>query len=202
MMKYNYVKDYKNNDKLREGFNELAKKIHQIDFTDWYNNGFWREKYIPYSFFDGEKAIANISVNLMDFKMDGIEKHYIQIGTVMTDEDYRNLGLSRSLMEEIIHEYKDKVDGIYLFGNDTVLDFYPKFGFKKIREYQYIKDIDSSDNIEKIQHIDMADKVNWQHFFNTLENSVSNDRFNVDNFGLVAFWTTGWLNNCVYYLPE
>lgn len=119
-MKYTYVKDYKNNDKLRGSFNELAKKVYHIDFADWYDNGFWGEEYIPYSLVDGESIIANVSVKLMDFKMDGIDKNYIQIGTVMTDERYRRLGLIRYLMDKIIHEYKGKVDGIYLFANDTV----------------------------------------------------------------------------------
>lgn len=33
----------------------------------------------------------------------------------MTDENFRGQGLSRYLMEKIIDEYKDKVDGIYFF---------------------------------------------------------------------------------------
>ncbi len=27
------------------------------------------------------------------------------------------------------------------FANDSVLDFYPKFGFKEAKEYQYSKDV-------------------------------------------------------------
>lgn len=34
-----------------------------------------------------------------------------------------------------------KFDGIYLYGNDTVLDLYPKFGFVTATEYQYTKQI-------------------------------------------------------------
>lgn len=73
--------------------------------SEWFQNGFWGEKYIPCSLVDGEKVIANVSVNRMDFNLDGIEKHYIQLGTVMTDKAYRGQGLSRYLMEKVIEEY-------------------------------------------------------------------------------------------------
>ena len=199
-MKYTYVKDYKNNDKLRRSFNELTQKTFDFNFVNWYDSGFWGEKYIPHSLVSDGMVIANVSVNLMDFNMDGEAKHYIQIGTVMTDNDYRGQGLSRYLMEKIIDEYKDKSDGIYLFGNDSVLNFYPKFGFVKSKEYQYSKVISPVDNVRKVEHIDMNDKTNQKNFFDAVEKSVENDRFTMNNEGLIAFWTVG--SKLVYYLAE
>lgn len=202
-MKYTFIKDYKNNDKLRESFNELTEKTFHFSFVDWYANGFWGEKYIPYSLADGEKVIANVSVNLMEFDMDGIKKNYIQIGTVMTDKAYRGEGLGRYLIEKIIDEYKDKADGIYLFGNDSVLNFYPKFGFVKSKEYQYSKEVYSLNNVKKIEHIDMEDKANWTKLFDAAKNCVSNSRFFMENnLGLITFWTTGSRSGSVYYLQE
>jgi predicted acetyltransferase len=136
----------------------------------------------------------------MDFELDGTEKHYIQIGTVMTDKDYRGQGLSGYLIHKVIDEYKESSDGIYLFGNDSVLNFYPKFGFIESKEYQYSKDIYSINNVKKIQHIDVSDKVKWEDFLSTVKNSVSNDRFTMDNPGLIAFWTR-W-SSSVYYLAK
>ena len=201
-MKYTFIKDYKNDDVLRKSFNELTQKIFCFNFIDWYSNGFWGEKYIPYSLADGNKIIANISVNIMNFDMDGEEKHYIQLGTVMTDESYRSQGLSRYIMENILDEYKDKVEGIYLFGNDSVLNFYPKFGFTKGKEYKYSKRIYSISNEAKAEHIDMSDKANREFVLDAIENSVSNDRLTMDNIDLIAFWITGDKNDSVYYLPE
>jgi hypothetical protein len=88
-MKYTYITDYKNNDKLRKSFNELAEKTFGMNFIEWYANGFWDEKYILHSLVHDEKVIANVFVNLMDFDMEGTKKHYIQLGTIMTDVDYR-----------------------------------------------------------------------------------------------------------------
>lgn len=201
-MKYSYVTNYKNNDALRHSFNELTEKTFYFNFVEWFNNGFWSEKYIPCSLVDGEKVIANISINLMDFNMDGTEKHYIQIGTVMTDEEYRGQGLSRYLMERVIAEYKEKVDGIYLFANDSVVNFYTKFGFIRGMEYQYSKAVNVANNKMQIEHVNMADKTKRQNFLDTVKKSVSNGRFSMDNFGLTAFWTTGPMSDLVYYCAD
>ncbi len=200
IMKYTYIKSYKDNDKMRKSLNELTEKTFGFSFENWYLNGFWGDKFIPHSLIDGNKVIAHVSVSLMDFDLDGIKKHYIQIGTVMTDKDYGGQGLSRYLMQRVIDEYKENSDGIYLFGNDSVINFYPKFGFIKSKQYQYSKDIYSINNVKKIQQVDMSDKVKWEDFFNTVNNSVSNDRFTMDNPGLIAFWTR-W-SSSVYYLVE
>ena len=199
-MKYTFVKNYKNDDALRTSFNALAGETFGLSFIDWYDNGFWGDQYIPYSFVDKGKIIANVSVNIMDFSLDGEDKNFIQLGTVMTHKDYRGQGLSRYLMEKIIEEYEPKVDGIYLFANDSVLDFYPKFGFIKGREYQYSKELTASNNIKSVQSFDMKSKVNWTMFLDAVKKSVYNDRFGVKNLGLMAFYTVS--SNLVYYLKE
>ncbi|MHC1748561.1 MAG: GNAT family N-acetyltransferase [Cellulosilyticaceae bacterium] len=199
-MNYTEMKYYKDDAELCKSFNALTEKTFCFNFKKWHKKGFWGEKYIPYSVIDGKKVIANVSVNRMDFDMDGIEKHYIQIGTVMTDTDYRGQGLSRYLIEKVIDEYREKVDGIYLFGNDSVINFYPKFGFEKSTQYQYSKNIDASNNIKTIEPIDMHNKVNWESFFSAAKKSVSNARLTMDNLELLAFWTMD--SEHVYYLAE
>ena len=127
---YEMIKNYKDNESLRLSFNELAGKTFGQDFEDWYQNGFWRENYVPYSIVENGKVIANVSVNITDILWDGELKKFIQLGTVMTEENHRNKGLIRQLMEEVEKDYGTKVDGMYLFANDSVVEFYPKFGFK------------------------------------------------------------------------
>lgn len=65
-----FVKDYRSNDELRASFNELVKKTFGLDFEDWYQNGYWTEKYNPYSMVENGKVIANVSVNLTDYLCD------------------------------------------------------------------------------------------------------------------------------------
>lgn len=201
-MKYTYVTNYKNNVALRKSFNELTEKTFCFNFVDWYNNGFWGGKYIPCSLADGETVVANVSVNLMGFQLDGAEKHYIQIGTVMTDEAYRGQGLSRFLMEKVIADYKEKADGIYLFGSDSVLKFYPKFGFTGGTEYQYSKTINAVHNEVQADHLNMADTANRHKLLDAIKSNIGHERLSMDNFSLYAFWITGSMSNMVYYHPD
>lgn len=119
---YTFVKDYRDDKNLRTRLNDLTDKTYGFNFKEWYEAGYWEEVYIPYSLLDGDKLIANASVSIMKMNVLGKKKNYIQIGTVMTDNEYRNKGLSRYLIEKIISEYKEKSDCIYLSANDTVLN--------------------------------------------------------------------------------
>lgn len=95
------VKGYRNDDALRGSFDRLARRTFDLAFEDWYQNGFWGDDYIPYSVVIDGAVAANVSVNRTDFVLGGETKHFIQLGTVMTDERYRNRGLIRRLMAEI-----------------------------------------------------------------------------------------------------
>nr|WP_302595771.1 GNAT family N-acetyltransferase [uncultured Cellulosilyticum sp.] len=188
-MKYTFIKDYKNQEEVRKSFSELAKKTFCINFEKWYAKGLWGDKYIPYSLMDGDKVISNVSVNLMTFEMDGEVKNYIQLGTVMTDKAYRGQGCLRYLMEEVLAEYVGKVDGIYLFGNDSVIEFYPKFGFKKAREYSYSKEVQAETSTLKMKSVDMTRRENLDKFLKTAREGASQYRFQMrDNEGLLGFY--------------
>ncbi|WP_462408523.1 GNAT family N-acetyltransferase [Neobacillus sp. Marseille-QA0830] len=135
-----YRKDYKNDENLRKSFNELAAMVFGINFEEWYQKGFWGNRYIPFSYIDEDKVVANVSVNVLDLVMDGKKKSALQIGTVMTHPDYRNRGLSAGLMNKVLEEYQNNYDFMYLMANPSVLNFYPKFGFERVDEYQYTMD--------------------------------------------------------------
>jgi len=92
-----------------------------------------------------EKIISNLSVNKLKFLINGEEKTALQIGTVMTEESQRNKGFSKKLMDFVLEKFEKEYDVIYLFANDSVLDFYPKFGFKKMSQ----KQISITEKIEK-----------------------------------------------------
>ncbi|MCP3773184.1 GNAT family N-acetyltransferase [Paenibacillus sp. MZ04-78.2] len=137
MREYRLISDYKQNEVYKESFNELAKQTFGLDFKEWYDKGCWNDDYICYSFVDGDTIIANASINKMLLTSNGKEYKAIQVGTVMTHPEYRHQGLSAKLMNHILEKYETEYDFIYLFANETVLDFYPKFGFEKVHESSY-----------------------------------------------------------------
>lgn len=206
MEQYKYVTKYKNNDLLRAALNQLTRETFGFDFESWYQNGYWKENmYMPHSLMDGDQMVANVSANRMEFVIDGEIKHYIQIGTVMTAKEYRNLGLGRYLMEKVIATYQDEYDGIYLFANDSVLDYYPKFGFQVSKEYIYKKHFLKSEMIEKsfqnknpgFVKIDNPSIEDRKRFFEYVREAVPNDGMTMRNVGLMGFYFHDMEN--VYY---
>lgn len=211
-MKYNYCTKVKDNDTLRASFNELTRQTFCFDFTSWYEAGQWGDFYIPHVLLDGEKVVSNVSVNIMQFDVQGEKKNYIQLGTVMTDNDYRGQGLNREIMERIMAEYKGKVDGIYLFGNDDVVNYYPKFGFKPAKEYEYYLSCDNSFNVEPyvLEKVDMQDLAQAEKFYDFMraykveDNQLNqNDAMYMsENVNLFQFWLGAGYGDSVYFIPE
>lgn len=199
-------KAIRENDKLRESFMELAVETFDLSFKAWYEAGYWTDKYIPYAMVDGEKVVANASVNIIDTVWKGVRKHYIQIGTVMTDKAYRKRGLSRRLLEEILCDWKDRCDAVYLFANDTVLDFYPRFGFVEAREYQCsvpTKGMPVSAGSGTVRKLDMsaeADKALLKHYY--AKSNPFSELPMVDNYGLLMFYCSAFMKDSVFYCEE
>lgn len=121
----------------RRGFLNLANRVFGLDFMPWLAGGWWGGDYIPHALMDRSRVAANVSVNVIRSNWKGEEKRFVQLGTVMTDPEYRGRGLARRLMEEVLARCENTCDGVYLYANDSVLDFYPKFGFAPVEEYQY-----------------------------------------------------------------
>lgn len=137
MNNYQLVSDYKHNETVRESFFELAREVFSLNFQEWYDRGCWNDNYICYSYVDRDRVIANASVNKMVVVSHGKEYKAIQVGTVMTHPDYRQQGLAAKLMRHILATYEKDYDFMYLFANETVLDFYPKFGFERVEESSF-----------------------------------------------------------------
>lgn len=211
-MQYKYSIEIKNNDTLRNSFNELTRKTFGFDFVDWYETGHWGDLYIPHVMLDGNQVVSNVSVNLMQFDMGGVKKYYIQLGTVMTDPAYGGQGLNREIMERILQEYSGKVDGIYLFGNDSVQNYYPKFGFQPCKEYEYYMLCQSMENVTAygIEKVDMSQEEQCERLYDVIRNYSGNpDSLNQndamymsDNLGLYQFWLAAEYGENVFYLPE
>lgn len=194
--------NYRDNEALRASFNRLAKKTFGLNFENWYQNGFWKDNYIPYSVIEDGEVVANVSVNACNMNYDGRIVRLIQIGTVMTDPDYRGKGYSRALMERVISDYEGKVDGMYLYANDSVVDFYPRFGFVESKEYQYSKSVDITRD-QTATLVPMADKSDWDKMVKILNEKEQNSKvYMVSNLGLYMFYLSQFMQENTFYIPE
>jgi GNAT superfamily N-acetyltransferase len=195
-------KNYRNNDALRASFNRLAEKTFGLNFENWYRNGFWKDNYIPYSVVIDGEVVSNVSVNACNMNYKGQIVKLIQLGTIMTDDDYRGNGYARALMEEVLKDYDGKVDGIYLFANDSVLEFYPKFGFKEAKEYQFTKDVTISGECTA-QNVPLRDKIDFDRTVEILDTKKQNAQlYMVDNPGLYMFYLSQFMTENLFYIEE
>ncbi|EFQ9069535.1 GNAT family N-acetyltransferase [Listeria monocytogenes] len=204
-MNYEMISDYKDNKMYRDSFNRLAESTFDINFEEWYSDGFWNDKYVCYSYIDDNKVIANVSINKMNLIYQGEDYRALQIGTVMTHPDYRGQGLAKKLLEHVIAKYEDQYDFLYLFANDTVLDFYPKFGFERVEESSFTVDACSlereSSNLKKLNP---GNKTDFQLIRRIVSEKtpLSNILDVRESEDLLMFYVLIALKNELYYIEE
>lgn len=194
-------KHYADDKALRDSFNRLAEQTFGLNFESWYQNGFWKENYEPYSVVIDGEVVANVSVNRTDMIYGGTRKKLLQLGTVMTKPEYQNRGYIRAIMEEVGKDYPD-VDGVYLFGNDSVVEFYPKFGFRKGTEYLYTRTVEQAGETEMVC-MPMTDAEKWAVFGRAMEaGEPMSACAMVDNPGLIFFYVASFMQESVFYCEK
>lgn len=124
---------YRNDKALRHSFNALAEQTFGLNFENWYRLGYWGDNYDPHSAVLDGAVVANVSVNRCDLVIGGKRRKIYQLGTVMTAPEHRGKGYIRAIME-YLDPILAEADGVYLFANDSVVDFYPRFGFRRAAE--------------------------------------------------------------------
>lgn len=205
---FEICKNIRDQEDLRQSFSALSKATFGLDFEPWYLNGYWSDHYVPYAMVIEGKVVSNVSANIMTFDMDGVSKTFIQIGTVMTDEAHRGRGFSKLLMQEVEKDYKDIADGFYLFANDSVVDFYPKFGYTRADEYTF--SISSKSGIpdrppenRTVEPLDMGNPEHLTRTIRAIRESIVQSALDLrNNEGLVLFYLTQFMRENVYYLSS
>ncbi|EDO0495686.1 GNAT family N-acetyltransferase, partial [Listeria monocytogenes] len=202
---YEMISDYKDNKMYRDSFNKLAESTFDINFEEWFRSGFWNDKYVCYSYIDNNEVISNVSINKMNLIYQGENYSALQIGTVMTHPNYRGQGLAKNLLNHVIAKYEDQYDFLYLFANDTVLDFYPKFGFERIEESSFTVDAcNLKKKASKLKKLNPDNKTDFQ-----LISRIVSERAPLSNIldvkeseDLLMFYVLIALKNELYYLEE
>ncbi|MCK5086595.1 MAG: GNAT family N-acetyltransferase [Melioribacteraceae bacterium] len=199
------IENYRDDENLRNEFHNFISKVFpSISFKVWYSKGFWSDKHIPFSIIESGEIISHVSASLMNILIDGKKYKAVQIGAVGTLPDYRNKGLSRYLMNYVLDKFKDKTDFFFLYANETVLDFYPKFGFKNISEFKFI----AESNIPKPRY--SARKLNikldsdYQKLIELINHRrLLTKRFGAEDYGFITMWYIFNLySDNLYYVEE
>lgn len=186
---------------LRAEFDALAKQTFGISFESWYRAGCWKNNYRPYTLFSGGKAVSNVSVSPMRFRLDKTARSAVQLGTVMTDPTYRKNGLAAFLMQTVLLENRADCDWLFLFANSSVLEFYPRFGFERTREYRCVKPV--AGGFGSARRLSLSDP---EEFALLKEHAARSNPFAVlrmeQNWELIQFYTSSVLRDGVFFVPE
>lgn len=203
-MEYKLHVNYRDTEWLREAFFEFTQTIFSLSFREWYDQGFWGEQYRCYSLLDGEKMISNVSLSHLRVLVDGSVKRAIQIATVGTLDAYRGKGLSRRLMEMILSEYKDKVDLIFLSANNSVLDFYPRFGFKRVLENDFtakVPEIETKSGARKM-HLGCPEDMDIIARLLKERKPISNSFCVLDSSNIFMWYLVNFYGKCVWHIED
>nr|WP_299171631.1 GNAT family N-acetyltransferase [uncultured Allomuricauda sp.] len=201
--KYGFIKDFKHNPQLRASFNELTQVTYGFDLEFSYTNGYWSDNYIPYALLFENDIISNVSINKMEFLIGNEIKRGLQIGTVMTASAHRNLGLNRFLMEQVLKDWKNECDFMYLFANDTVLDFYPKFNFERIEQHQCAKALNISSASSLFRKLNVAVKEDKKILEQTIDSSIPIAQIAMrNNPFLIMFYCMAYMQQSIYFSEE
>lgn len=200
-MKFEIRKNVMPDPAARQSFDALARQVFDLSFESWYQSGYWTESNLPYTLLSQGTALANVSVNRLEVLLGGKRRRYIQLGTVMTRAGCRGQGLAKRLMEEVLRDWTNQCDGMFLFANETVLDFYPKFGFRRETQYQYTLPVPTARGGARKLSVDSPQDLALLRACYERGNPFSALQV-VHNFGLLMFYCGSFLKDCVYYIPQ
>ncbi len=186
---------------LRQSFFELAEQSFDLPLAQWYERGFWTEAYLPYALADGQRILANISVNKIDLLLMGAPRRYLQLGTVMTAPSHRGQGLARHLMRQVLSDWQNSCDALYLYANASVLEFYPKFGFARAFEHEHALRVAARPgDFAPIDPLGSAGQALLRRCYQ------KGNPFSLcsmpHNLGLVMFYCGSFLRSCALYSPR
>lgn len=200
---YTFACGYKDDDSLRMSFNDLAMQCFEFELEDFYREGYWNDSYIPYSLIADDRIVSNVSVFDFDFVLNHKTVKCVQIATVMTDDRYRGRGLSRYLLERVLHEWKNECDMIYLFANDTAVGLYPRFGFVPAREYVHYKELHPVSTVSQADRLNMENETDRRFVFDYIENAFPvAELSSLNTSSLVMYHCMTSQKSNVYYVNQ
>ena len=140
MPNYTYVAGYESTSPEAAQFFALIRRVFSLDLSplaalDWQATG-----YRCHSLLHDGLMVANVSALRMTLQVLGEPVSAVQLGAMAVDPDHRGHGLARQVLERALGEYADG-QRMLLFANESVLDFYPRFGFRPVPQYTAVYEL-------------------------------------------------------------
>ncbi len=121
------------NDGYQTLFDDLIKEVFDFSFAPWFERNLWDERYESYAIIEDGKMLSNVSIFKMDMVVCGKTVRAHSFGAVATRKSERGKGLSKLLVSHVLNAYPEIP--AFLSANPGVLNFYPRFGFRRVETY-------------------------------------------------------------------
>ncbi len=106
-------------------------------------------------------------------------------------------------MEAVLKEYENSHDLFYLFANDSVLDFYPRFGFIKSEEYDYGKYFYRKADTVSCRKLNLDQKTDHSLLLELVTNRYPNAKTAMlGNTALIMFYCDSFMKEHLYYIED
>jgi predicted N-acetyltransferase YhbS len=178
----------------------VPKVFPRASFRRWYELGGWPEDYVAFALADGSDIVANASLQRMKIVLRGAWITGWQLGAVGVVPQWRGRGLQRQLMQRLLGSVPEK-DIVFLFANDTVLDFYPLFGFRRVVESVFAAEyrVESSSEPLRALSIDRVEDRALLARVAAVAAPASVDFAARDYGGVLLWYWANFYDGCFYY---
>jgi ribosomal protein S18 acetylase RimI-like enzyme len=160
-----------------------------LDFDPWYLRGGWTPAYEVHAVADGGELLAAVAVTRTTAIVAGREHRGAQLGAVGVVPEVRGRGLMRPLLDRVLDQLEPEVDLFHLHANDTVLDFYPRFGFRRVEETDFELAVALAPGPIPAPRLDLDDSSGRIAWLETCARALPpTERFGMRDYGSVALW--------------
>ncbi len=167
----------------------IPRVFPRLDFRPWYLRGGWTSTYEAFASVQADEIVANVSVMRMRLLVGGREVRGAQLGAVGCVPEMRGRGLMRPLLERVFTQLHSEADLLLLYANDGVLDFYPRFGFRRVRESVFELGLALDPSPAPAPRLDLDDPSQRAAWLSACARSLPpTERFGVRDYGSVALW--------------
>lgn len=199
------VDNVRYDENLRESFFEYVDAVFPgFAFRKWYEMGFWADEYNPHAVVQDDRVVSVVAASRMSIVLNGKDISGVQIGTVGTLPGYRGRGISRRLMEYVLDKYSDSTDLCFLYADEDVLDFYPKFGFRRFDESVFIATSNIPEAAFSARKLSVDNPDDLALLISIIEERMDITRiFGARDYGFITLWhMVNIYPDNLYYIDE
>jgi predicted N-acetyltransferase YhbS len=173
-----------------------------VDFRLWYARCGWPPSFVVRALVEGTEIVSSVARSAMQVVVGGRPCSAWQLGTVGTLAERRGRGFAARLLREVLAQAA--AEPLFLFANDTVLDFYPRFGFERAEEHGFVVERRVRPAPDRARRLELGEPEHRRLVERLGASALPvTERFGARNYGTTLLWHLTYSHpEDVYYLDD